>query len=556
MNMGMPMDERESFLPIPKRNSLGYYPPARALIVRGTGRYHNYGSLKLEVGMGGGQAAAPKPGNNGGLAGNNNPGANPAGNAGNAAVNNRVAFPNGPIAVGNDAKPQLIDAKTDPELMAKKLDKDPRRMWQQAVDWTVTDPGVIVASAEFLIEMKEPAHAVELLKAGLRKGLTTDEWAHEALAVALQMTQANPAEAERAALSGIDLDLTNAQAYIRAAKVEADLKNHDYAFALCQRAAFIAPDRPEVYANALVYAEAAKDVKSDAVAWAADNLLKRDWSNADGIDYHQKAREHVDAMVKKFDIAGIKADALKRTQIEQTRRDIVIELLWQGTADLDLSVTEPSGSVCSSTQKRTTGGGLLKADTFNLKVDGDNSEEYIAASAFSGTYKIGVKQAFGRAIGGTATIKVTKFKGTPNQVHDLITVDLMNPKPIEIKLDGGSRTELATVSDDPNEFLRADTTAAPVTTQASGFGGGVGTAGKTLTGQVEEANGPRLPVVVKGREQVLPGLGGAADIRAQYKLNPDRKTYSVTVNPVFATSKGAIVMPKLQLLPGSEPASR
>ena len=45
---------------------------------------------------------------------------------------------------------------------------------------------------------------------------------------------------------------------------------------------------------------------------------------------------------------------------------------------------------------------------------------------------------------------------------------------------------------------------------------------------------------------------GAADIRATYKMNPDRKTYSVTVSPVFAGGAGAIAMPKVSLLPGGE----
>jgi hypothetical protein len=44
---------------------------------------------------------------------------------------------------------------------------------------------------------------------------------------------------------------------------------------------------------------------------------------------------------------------LKKTLVEQTQRDLVIELLWIGSADLDLIVAEPTGSVCSAMQKRT-----------------------------------------------------------------------------------------------------------------------------------------------------------------------------------------------------------
>src|SRR4029079_12225952 len=107
-----------------------------------------------------------------------------------------------------------------------KLGHDPRRMWSDAIDWTVTDPGLIVATAEFLMEMDEYKHAAEVLKGSLRKGLTTDAWAHESLAVALESAGAAPEDVERAAVSGIDLDPADAKAYLKAAKAEAQLKNN------------------------------------------------------------------------------------------------------------------------------------------------------------------------------------------------------------------------------------------------------------------------------------------------------------------------------------------
>ncbi|MBY0512633.1 MAG: hypothetical protein K2P78_01825, partial [Gemmataceae bacterium] len=453
---GNPMGgDEQPQLPQNQLNSLGYYPPARALIVRGTSRYHPASSVKLKAGAG--MAAAPnnRPGAGVfviGPAGPNNPNPNPAANpnpVGVAQGNNPKppanAAPAGPVVV--TGKPTAADPRQDPTVLAKQLDQDPRRKWQQAIDLTVTDPGLIVATAEFLIEMDEPMHAAEVLKAALRKGLATDEWVQGALALALTESKGSPVEVERAALAAIDLNPTSAQAFLTAARAEADLNRHDYAFALCRRAAAVAPDRPEVYANALVYAEQAKEVRSDAVAWAADNLLKKDWP-VDGIDYHAKAREKVEAVLQKLEAAGVKADALKRVQTEQTQRDLVVELVWQGTADLDMTVTEPSGGVCSATNKRTTGGGVLKADLLDQSADGDRSEVYTAASAFSGTYKVTVKQAYGRPVGGTATVKVTKFKGTAKEVVEVIDVPLTGTKPVEIKLEGGSRTTLAEVSEE------------------------------------------------------------------------------------------------------------
>ena len=530
----------EPILPPNQRHSIGYYPPARALVVRGSSRYVGAGTAKLKKLEGGQVNAVPAKPNNGALV--EKPPINPQDVLANAA-----------------RKPTLVNPKVDPAVLMAKLSKDPKRMWHEAIDWTVTDPGLIVAVADFLMDHEEFGHAAEVLKGNLRKGLATDDWAHEALAVALQMSKADSVEVERAALSAIDLDPTSAKAFLKAAKVEADLKNNDQAVAFCKRAAEFGPDQPSAYANALAYAKDAKNVTPDTVAWAASNLLHRDWTLTDGIDYHGKTRALLPQFVTKFEQAGVKAEPVRKALVEQTQRDLVIELLWQGAADLDLVVAEPSGSICSANTKRTTGGGVLKGDRLsqveaNAVDNGDRSEEYVAASAFSGTYKVSVKSAFGRAVGNTATIKVTRFKGTPKESFDFFSVNLANAKPLEVKVEGGSRLELATVSQETNE-VRLDAPAQSDVTSSSGLrsgiGGGFGTAGSTMSAPVSGVK-PALPLVAAPQERVLPGMGSAADIRASYKLNADRQTYSVHVNPVFANGGKDVKLPKVPLLPGSD----
>jgi hypothetical protein len=71
---------------------------------------------------------------------------------------------------------------------------------------------------------------------------------------------------------------------------------------------------------------------------------------------------------------------------------------------------------------------------------------------------------------------VTKFKGTPNEVHELITVDLSRSTNLEIKLEGGSRTELAEVTADVTA-VRADPAPAGVRTERVGMSGGCGSTG-------------------------------------------------------------------------------
>ncbi len=514
-------------------NSLGYYPPARALIVRGTSRYHPAASLKLRPVDG--MAAGPK---------------NPKAPGGGAVAIGPGVKPPEPAPKDPKAaigKPVVLkDPKVDPVGLRKKLGNDPARMWNDAIDLTVSDPGLIVASAEFLMEMDEYRHAAEVLKGSLRKGLATDAWAHESLAIALQASQANAIDVERAAVSGIDLDPNDAKAYLKAAKAEADLKNSTQAVAFCKRAAEVAPDMPAAYANALAYADIGNDIKTDAVVWAARGLLKRDWNSQDGIDYHGQVKARLPKLISRVDEAGGKSDELRKALSEQTQRDLVIELLWQGAADLDLVVAEPGGSVCSSTQKRTTGGGVLKSDV--LEQRNDRAEVYTAAVAFSGAYSVSVKQAFGKPIGGTATLKITKHKGTPREAHDLITVNLSSPRPVEIKLDAGGRTELAVITTEEDDF-RADTTGGTLTDRPTGIGGGFG---PLAGGPDSTSGGPNLPLVTATTVKTLPGIGSnTADLRATVKVSQDRQSMSFRVNPVFSTAK-SVTMPTVPLIPGAE----
>jgi hypothetical protein len=155
---------------------------------------------------------------------------------------------------------------------------------------------------------------------------------------------------------------------------------------------------------------------------------------------------------------------------------------------------------------------------------------------------------------------VTRFKGTPKEHLDLIPISLKENKSfflkgkrwptIELKLAGGSRTELAAVPEE-SEY-RNITTAAPLTTGVSGLGGGCGTAGTMMSTELTTATPQGVPVVNTVSETRMPGIGSsAADLRVSVKVNPDRKTLRLDVNPVFGTGKD-VAMPKVPLLPGGE----
>ncbi len=499
-------------------NSLAYYPPARSLIVRANGKYHPGASVKYKKPEGFG-----------------------AGGPGNPAR-------------GGNAVAKADDKPVDPNKLAilKDIDKNnPARMWQQALEQSnITDPGVVIACADFLMGVNKPEHVAEILKTGIRTGLTTDAWAHDALELAMREAKASPSEIQRIALSDADLDPTSAKGYLKAAQVANENGQSATATAFCKKAADLEPNLPAAYANALVYAGKANDVQTDTIHWATANLLGRDWTD-DGVDYHQQTKERLTGLVEKFQKAGLgeQVERFQKLLDAEKKRDLVIELRWQGEADLDLYVTEPSGSTAGPTHKRTVGGGVLKGDV--LEQLGNRSEIYTAASALSGSYKISARKSLGRTIGNTIQVVVTKHQGTEKQSSEFYTLDLSDPKAsVEINLIDGTRTDLAILPTDDESESRSQTTAAASTVQ-KGFGGGAAI-GASNTATVGESKS-NLPVVVQPLETRFAGVtAGAPSMRAVADVTPDRKNMIVTANPVFTGKATDIELPKVALLPGAD----
>jgi tetratricopeptide (TPR) repeat protein len=518
-----PLSATPYILQGPQLNSLGFYPPVRAMVIRGTSRYHPTQSFKLK-GPGiqiAGQMAAGGPG-----------------------------LPN------RDQIAQIKNPIEDPIALARRTNADPKKVWNAAFDWAVTEPEMIIAAVESLMGFNEHAHAAEALKANLRVGRVVSAWSYESLGIALQESKATPAEIERVALSGTDLEPTNPKAYLRAAKTVSDLGRQTTAINLCRRAAEIEPNAPLAYANALAYAEKSGDIQADVVSWATENLLRRDWTN-DVIDPTKETKGRVERIATKLTSAGRKdeADRLVKAMSETKPRDLLVELLWQGPADLDLSVSEPNGSVCSAVQKRTSGGGVLRADILEQN-DNDRSEAYTASQAFSGTYIVSIKAALGQAYGNKAKVKVTKFPGTPKQEIELFDVNLAESKAITFKFDGGSRTELASLpvaDEDDSVERRLRTTAAPKSFAPTGMAGATGLANNELMNTPLNGSKSNAPLVVPTMETKLdsasPSIPG---VRLTAKLSADRTKVEYAANPVFIGQAVDIPLPKLNLLPGSD----
>ena len=65
-------------------------------------------------------------------------------------------------------------------------------------------------------------------------------------------------------------------------------------------------------------------------------------------------------------------------------RDCKLVVSWTGNADIDLTVQEPTGAVCSFRNPRTTGGGVLEDDPLlEFQIDRQRFVERVFANLHS-----------------------------------------------------------------------------------------------------------------------------------------------------------------------------
>jgi hypothetical protein len=405
-------DQPEDVLPANKINNLGYYPPSRALVVKGSSRFHSSSSPAPISGKDQGAFLDRKGGDN-------------------LAAAPRVKDAKGD---GNDQKLAANVKKGKDAIPA--AEPDPKKIWQDALVKGVNDPGLIIAVADFLAKAEKFDHVAEFLKADLRQGIVVEPWVYEALALALEASGGSPEEIERARVSGVDLKPQDAQSFVRASKALGELKQYDRAVAMCRQASLLEPNAAASYEEALVYAEMAQD--TDAMQWAAGNLLKQDWPT-DNQELHTKAAAKLKDLADKLARGQRQADGERMVKSVGSlrERDLVIKLNYDGQADLDLEVREPSGAVCSFMQRQSPGGGTLIGDTI---ADG-GQESYVAAKAFSGEYQVTVRRVWGRPLGGKATLEIIQHQGTPRESRRRQTVAIDRQYVLPVTLEDGRRTE-------------------------------------------------------------------------------------------------------------------
>lgn len=554
----------DAIVPQELLNSLDYYAPARALVVRGSSRLHT----RLE----------------GGLLGPGPKGGPPAAAQGALGIQRDGALVIGPRKdVPKDGKDKGNTAVAKGPAPAKPLapptEMDVKKVWEDALAKMVADPkadhtGLVIACADFLVEHKKFNHAAEFLKAELRLGIVTRPWVYEALGIALQLSGGSPDEIERAQVSAVDMEPLDGKGFLRAAAAMAELKNHKQAVAFCRQAALMEPNSADAYANALVYAQESKDPQ--AMAWAASSLLKQDWP-ADNDELQGKARAKLGNLAKVLQQEARQPEAERMlASVQQVKeRDLVITLSWQGDADFDLRVREPSGTQCSYLNRQTPGGGtLLGEDLANLaKAKEGVKKHYVAAEAFSGDYDITVDRVWGQPVVSKVTVTVIRHQGTAKERVEFHPMVLDRTKSLKIALADGRRNSLASVPPPASaqQSERVDKPASPdrvlnklramtdpALSEISGMRGGVASSGVAArqNSRTDVRSSPSVPADPKltTYQKVNSFMNNAIDMTARTTPvmgdNGQVQELRVKLNPVFQTTGRGPAMPTNPLIPG------
>ncbi|MEX2175356.1 MAG: hypothetical protein WD872_13420, partial [Pirellulaceae bacterium] len=269
-----------------------------------------------------------------------------------------------------------------------------------------------------LMHEKKYSEVPVMVQAALRHGVI-EAWMYEAMGLAIRAdVNAAPEDLERALLSAVDFATTDEEVLFIATYM-ADLGLHERALSLCRQLAKADPDRPEPYVQGLALAKRLGDI--EGIQWSTAGILRQSWSDEDRslagqayriakTTYEQLLAEDKTAEAQAFD------KAIRAAQ----ERDLVVVVSWTGDADVDISMEEPAGTICSERQPRSTAGGVHMGDLALGAGAGAAgakglSEAYVCGKAFAGDYRLILKNIWGRPTSGKVTVDVYTHYGTDKQ---------------------------------------------------------------------------------------------------------------------------------------------
>ncbi len=332
-------------------------------------------------------------------------------------------------------------------LAVPELDSKDLNVRQQASAQMRQQNAAVRETARQLMNKQNFREVSAMIRGALRNGWG-QPWMYEVLGLAMQADNQPPAEIERVLMSAVAMARTNDDLMYVASYLSRMGKDfYPRALKIYRQVAQMDPSRFEPYMHGLDLAVRVGDV--DGIQWACVGVLNQAWP-ADKTDVVDLARRTAFVTLKELrnQKRTAQADRFEAALNEAMLRDCVVKVTWNGDAEVDLTVEEPSGTVCSLRNPRTASGGVLLTsgahrDSF---ADEGTSEQYVVTQGFAGKYRMLLRRVWGKPTAGKVTVEVYTHFGSKKATQMRKQIPLgEEDSMVEFSLKDGRRHE--TLSD-------------------------------------------------------------------------------------------------------------
>jgi len=314
------------------------------------------------------------------------------------------------------------------------------KAWDQVLSQESLTNNQIADAVAWLHDKKHYEAAVEGLQSAIRNDRSAP-WIYDVLALEMKLAGRSSKDIARVLESRIDFSTSDVQQMLITAALLSRFEAWNEAIAICREATELNPEVPQVWLLGRSIADKSKQV--DAQVFFRCGILTYDWGT-DFESHHEEARKVVNELCQDLEKQDLKEQAttFRKQLADANTRDLSVNLVWVGDADLDLAVVEPGGEKCSRKQKLTMNRGrLVREDSPGDSATAKHMETYVCQTAPSGEYELRVQFVLGKAVSGTAVLEIIQHAGTPAEKRTSKTVALgKEDAVVKVTLDGGRKT--------------------------------------------------------------------------------------------------------------------
>jgi hypothetical protein len=444
-------------------------------------------------------------------------------------------------AVQTPAQPKTaapIPAKKPAKkVSAIKIDGSvsPDKFWDGYFRTQRADQAAVRETVRQLMGRKQLDQVIALIHAALRNG-QPQSWMYESLGIAMELDGRSKTEIERAVMSAADFS-GSAEEFMYIAQYLSRLGLDRRAMLLYQQVAKIEPLLSEAYALGLRAAERCEDLAG--VQWATVGILSQAWPT-DQAEIELTASRVAKATLEQLASEGRTEEReafLKKLQ-EAVVRDCVVRVSWTGNADVDVSVEEPTGSICSVSEPRTAGGGVRLGDAYAAEDKSGEvaSEAYVCPKGFDGTYRVRISKVWGEVTAGKVTVDVYTHMRSGDMQHERQQLELTDKDAMVIfDLKKGRRSEPLQAAQLAGAIKRQEAISRAVLAQQISTGSD-SSAFPLRPGSLDFARQQALfgRAGAVGYQPIIQTLPQGTSLSAIAVVSADRRYVRVAVAPIFS----------------------